>query len=331
MTTTASRAAVLAMLWSLPLSAQAPAAPSIQQSTTLRTLGDSMLHPEGIAWDARRQRWLVSSVRERKVLAVDARGERDFVTSGQDGLDAALSIAVDASRDLLWVASAALPQMLGYTEADAGRSRLFAFELGTGRLRRRVELPGTGRHGAGDLTVAPDGTVFASDNFSGAIYRVETLGVDTAALVVAPGQGLRSPQGIVLDGDRLLVADWSRGMQEVSLASGVVRPLAAPDPRALRGIDGLVRIGPREILGIQNGASPARVLHLTLRDDGAGIAQVQVADSPALEGGEPTQGTVVDGAFVYIANSPWGNYADDGTLRPGAHWPLPLLLRLPLR
>lgn len=328
------RMATLALTLASPpfdLSAQASPAPTSQQSTTLRTLADSMLHPEGIAWDARRQRWLVSSVRERKIIAVDASGERDLVTSGQDGLDAALAIALDPGRDLLWVASAALPQMQGFTSTDAGRSRLFAFELGTGRLRRRVELPGTGHKSAGDITVAPDGTVYASDGMSGALYRVETAGADTASLLVAPGQGLRSPQGIVLDGDRLLVADWSRGIHEVKLATGAVRPLEAPDPKALRGIDGFVRIGPRELLGIQNGASPARVLRLTLTDNGAGIAEVRVADQPALEAGEPTQGTVVDGAFVYIANSPWSNYTDDGTVRPGARWPRPLILRLPLR
>lgn len=313
------------------LALSSPGLSAQQHSTTLRTLTDSMLHPEGVAWDARRQRWLISSVRERKILAVDGSGERDLVTSGQDGLDAALAIAVDASRDLLWVASAALPQMQGFTSGDAGRSRLFAFELGTGRLRRRVELPGTGHKSAGDITVAPDGTVYASDGMSGALYRVERLGADTATLLVLPGQGLRSPQGIVLDGERLLVADWSRGIHEVNLATGAVRPLDAPDPKALRGIDGFVRIGPRELLGIQNGAASPRVLRLTLTENGAGIAEAQVADQPALEAGEPTQGTVVDGAFVYVANSPWSNYTDDGAIRAGARWPRPLLLRLPLR
>lgn len=315
----------------LDLTAQASSAPAAPRSTTLLTLADSLLHPEGIAWDARRQRWLISSVRQRKVVAVDGQGAaRDFVASGQDGLDAVLAIAVDPGRDLLWVTSAALPQMQGYSAADAGRSRLLAFDLATGTLRRRVTLPGQENHTVGDLTVAPDGSVYASDNFSGAMYRVDLKG-DTAALLVAPGQGLRSPQGIVPDGTRLLVADYSRGIRAVDLATGRVTPLVTPGGDDLRGIDGLVRVGDRILLGIQNGASPPQVVRLTLSQDGASLAGAEVADRPVPAGGDPTQGVVVDGAFVYVANSPWSNYADDGTILPGARWPRPLLLRLPLR
>lgn len=329
---TATLAAGLALL-PVQLAAQGSATPPpTQRSSALLTLPDSLLHPEGIAWDQARSRWLVSSVRQRKVVAIDAHGAAtDFVASGQDGLDAVLAIAVDPSRNLLWVTSAALPQMQGYTPADAGRSRLLAFDLASGRLRRRVELPGPGKHTAGDLAVAPDGAVYASDNLSGAMYRADPVSGDTAALLVPPGQGLRSPQGIVPDGARLLVADYSRGIRAVDLVTGAVTPLAASGGDDLRGIDGLVRVDARTLLGIQNGAAPPRLVRLTLSPDGAGIAAAEVADVPRPTGGDPTQGVVVDGALVFVANSPWSNYADDGAILPGARWPRPLLLRLPLR
>ncbi|HSB55500.1 MAG TPA: hypothetical protein VLD58_14165 [Gemmatimonadales bacterium] len=303
------------------------------RSTVLASLPDSLLHPEGIAWDGARRRWLVSSVRQRKVVAIDARGSTvDLVRSGQDGLDAALALGVDSARGLLWVASAALPQMTGYTPADAGRSRIFAFDLATGSLRRRIELPGNqGGHSVGDLTVALDGTVYASDNRSAAIYRIDPAGGDTARMILSSTSGLRSPQGIVPDGHRLLVADYSLGISAVDLATGAVTTLTPPAEGTVLGIDGLVRLDARRLIGVQNGTTPARVVRLTLTDDGAGVARVETLDRHLPEASEPTLGVLTGGAFVYVANSPWSNYDGDDAVRADAHWPSPVLLRLPIR
>lgn len=303
------------------------------RSTVLRTLTDSLLHPEGIAWDGARRRWLISSVRQRKIVAIDAQGEmRDLVHSGEGGLDAALAIGIDSARSLVWVASPALPQMQGYAATDEGRSRLFAFDLVTGQLRRRVELPAAqGGHTVGDLTVAPDGTVYASDGRSPAIYRVPPAGADTAQIVAANTTSLRSPQGIVLDGPRLLVADYSLGIVSVGLPGGDVRTLAAPAEGTPVGIDGLVRQDADHLIGVQNGTTPARIVRLTLNRDHSAILGIEVLDRHLPVAQEPTQGVLVGGAFVYVANSPWSNYDDDGALRPDPRWPLPVLLRLPIR
>jgi hypothetical protein len=305
----------------------------LRRSRVLLRLSDTLLHPEGIAWDGPRRRWLISSVRQRKVVAVDENGvARDLVRSGQNGLDAALAIAVDSSRDLLWVASAALPQQEGWMPADRGRSALFAFDLATGALRRRVQLPpASAGHSVGDLTVTADGTVYASDNGSPAVYLVSNTGADTATPIAADTPMLRSPQGLVYDGARLLVADYSLGIMEVDLASGAVRSLPSPPESTVLGIDGLVRLDEHHLLGVQNGLVPPRIVRLALAPDGRAITEVTPVDRYLPEATEPTQGVIVDGAFVYLANSPWSNYDDAGAPRTGVVWPAPLLLRLPLR
>lgn len=304
----------------------------LRRSAVFLELRDTLLHPEGIAWDGAGKRWLVSSVRQRKVVAIDARGEvKDLVRSGQDGLDAALAIGVDSARGLIWVASAALPQMLGWVEADTGRSHLFAFDLATGLLRRKVRLPVVeGGHSVGDLTVTSHGTVFASDTRAPAIYRVPPGSEDTALTVAAGTPMIRSPQGLVLDGERLLVADYSLGIESVDLATGAVRTIPAPPGATVLGIDGLVRLDRRTLIGVQNGLAPARIVRLTLSPDGLAITQVTPIDRHLPEASEPTQGVIVGGAYVYIANSPWSNYGDDGTPGAEATWPAPLVLRLPL-
>ncbi|HWA58400.1 MAG TPA: hypothetical protein VG692_14160, partial [Gemmatimonadales bacterium] len=142
---------------------------------------------------------------------------------------------------------------------------------------------------------------------------------------------LRSPQGIVPDGPRLLVADYSLGITAIDLSSGAVRTLTPPAQGTVLGIDGLVRLNERQLIGIQNGTTPARVVRLTLSPDGTAIDRVEAIDRYLPEASEPTQGMVTGGSYVYVANSPWSNYDDDGTVKAGARWPRPLLLRLPLR
>jgi hypothetical protein len=305
----------------------------LRRSAVLHQLPDTLLHPEGIAWDGAGNRWLVSSVRQRKVVAVDARGAvQDLIRSGQDGLDAALAIGVDSVRGLLWVASAALPQMQGWRAADTGRSNLFAFDLATGELRRKIRLPGVeGGHSVGDLTVTDDGTVFASDTRAPAIYQVSPDEGDSAITVAANTPMVRSPQGLVLDGSRLLVADYSLGIESVDLATGAVRTLPAPAGSTALGIDGLVRLDQNTLLGVQNGVSPARIVKLTLAPDGLSITRITPVDRHLPEASEPTQGVIVGRAYVYVANSPWSNYDDSGSTSAGANWPAPLLLRLPLK
>ena len=311
------------------LAATAP----LRRSQVLVQLRDTLLHPEGIAWDGARRRWLVSSVRQRKIVAVDQRGDAsDLVRSGQDGLDAALAIGVDSSQGLVWVASAALPQQLGWMPADSGRSAVLAFDLATGKLRRRVHLPVVaGGHSVGDLTVLTDGTVYASDTRSPALYRIAPAGGDTARVVVADNPLVRSPQGLVADGGRLLVADYSHGVLVVDPVTRSVQALPAPPGVTVLGIDGLVRQDQHHLIGVQNGISPPRIVRLTLSPDSKSITEVTQVDRYLPEAGEPTQGVMVEGAFVYLANSPWSNYDDAGRTRSGAEWPAPLLLRLRLR
>jgi hypothetical protein len=110
-----------------------------------------------------------------------------------------------------------------------------------------------------------------------------------------------------------------------------VRTIPAPPETTVLGIDGLVRQDHHHLLGVQNGVAPPRIVRLTLSPDGSAITEVTPVDRYLPEASEPTQGVVIDDAFVYLANSPWSNYDDAGAPRAGATWPAPLLLRLPLK
>lgn len=280
---------------------------------------------EDLAFDPATGRWFVSSVHRRRILTrAPGRPWRTFA-EGPCGL---LALGLDAPRRRLWAAWAGLPQVEGLTAAEAGRTGLVAFDLDSGREVARIALEGEG-HVLGDLTVGPDGTIYAADNRGGGLYLLRPGASTLEAL--APPRTFRSPQtpalleGIGLEG-ALLVPDYSRGLALLPLAGGPPRWLEAPPGVDLRGIDGLVVEGDR-IYAVQNGAAPNRILRLRLGPDRA-VASVEVL----LRLPEATHLLLRAGRLWILADNGWDRYTPQGALRPDRPpEPAPriLALRLP--
>ena len=114
-------------------------------STVAFTFVGPGLVPEGLAYDRGSDSFFVSSVRQRRILRVDwSRASRTFADRGA-GLWAALGLAVDEPRRRLWVATAALPEMVEAIPADKGRSALVALDLASGQVVARHERRATAR------------------------------------------------------------------------------------------------------------------------------------------------------------------------------------------
>jgi outer membrane protein assembly factor BamB len=304
---------------------------------------DSDFYPEGIAYDAKSGRLFVASVRHRKVAVIDrarAKGERDFVAepkSGDvDGLFAARAGAAARPRGRLWVTSAALPRMAGYADADSGRGVIHAFDLATGKRIARHELPqNPAGHVPGDVLVAADGAVYVTDSAYPAIFRVAPDAKnDAPAEEWLADTAFRSLQGQALsaDGKTLYVADYSHGIAAIDIANRSVRWLAPPAGMGVLGIDGLARHG-SDLIGVQNGMPPARIVRLGLsgRGEEERIASVTLLDRHLPVADEPTMGALVGDDFVYVANSLWEKYDDAGVRVRGKALAAPVLLQVSVK
>jgi len=244
---------------------------------------------------------------------------------------AALSMAVDSDRRRLWLTTAATPSMIDYRAAEhEGRTELLGFNLDSGLLVTRVAAPADGdRHELNDLVVEADGAVLVGDAPARAIYRLMP-GVDRFETVVAPGT-MFSPQGIVIlpDGGQTLIADYSRGLCLLG-SNGCVHVLKSPPNAWLGGIDGLSVVGRRELMAVQNGVTPNRVVRIRLTEDVDGVEAVDVLDLAHPEHDQPTLGEVVGDDFLYVANSLWGAWDREGNLVEGRKLSPPVILRIPL-
>jgi sugar lactone lactonase YvrE len=304
---------------------------SVVKSTVAFSIPEPDLLTEGIAYDAVTRRFFVGSVHHRKILQVDRDGRAtEFVGSGQDSLWAPLGMRVDSARRVLWVAAAAVPQMLGFDSAQDGRSGLFRYDLGSGRLTGRFLIPHDSvGHLLGDLTVARSGDVYASDSRAPIVWRLRA-GIDSLEPFVRSPLIL-SAQGLALTSDEraLYLADYARGILRIDLASRSAL-LIPRRPNVLAiGIDGLYLVGNR-LIGIQNGMEPHRVVALSVSARGDSLIGLEVLERRHPAHAEPTLGVMVGRELYYIANSQWERFGETGTVERPDELAFPTVLRLRL-
>ncbi|MDE3154474.1 MAG: hypothetical protein KGN76_05190 [Acidobacteriota bacterium] len=274
------------------------------RSSVAFTLPDPGLLAAGVAVDPQNGDVYVASVRERKIVRRTADGTvSDFITAGQDGFLAGASLALDLPRHLLYATTSAVPFMMGYRPEDRDRSGVFAFDLATGRLVRKVFLPTDHRrHFLNALAVSRTGIVFVADSGSPGIYRLAPGADDLEGLTAA--RPFRSTQGLALSADdrTLYVADYADGLRAIDLATGAVRRIAAPAGVWLGGLDGLSPV-PGGFVAVQIGVRPERVLGLRLDPQGRRLTAVDILEMNHPDYAGPVQGALDRGAFLYVANS----------------------------
>lgn len=266
--------------------------------------------PEGLAWDPTRQELLVGSMAKRQVLAAGADGVTRAVTQpAQDGMPGALGIAVDPTRDRLFVAAVAMPMMQGYDPAaDEGRAAVYGFMLASGATVGWWPAPSSSQ--CNDLVALRDGSVLVTDTSTGAVLRKDPQAASGTPLSpLVPEGTFFAPNGIVeLEGERAIVVADFEGLHRVELRDGTVQALPPPPGvLTLSGIDGLERRG-TTLVGIQNVIGNGRVWALQLDADGRRLVSGRILDDdhPSYRG--PTTGAIAGDRFLYLADASlqWG-------------------------
>ena len=124
------------------------------------------------------------------------------------------------------------------------------------------------------------------------------------------------------------MADFSRGISIVEIATRKVRPLAHPRGVTLHSVDGLYT-DDLSLVAIQNGPGMERVVVFGLDPAGEKVTGVRVLEGRSPELAAPTTGAVAGRDFYYIANSGLDALGEDGKLKPGARPKRPGSCELP--
>ena len=294
-------------------------------------LAEKGLITESVAYDPLEKAFYISSVHKRKIVKIAANGRTTDFSHTSDNCWSVLGMKVDAKRRKLWVCTTAFPQMQGYDSTLSGKAALMQYNLKTGKLAHRYFAPNNGQiHAFGDLALHPKtGLPFVSDSDSPTIFTVNEKSDTLVAWLQSDAATLPSLQGLDFtpDGKTLFCADYSNGLFAVDVAKKTLQHLSTPDSCVVSGTDGLYFLN-GNLLGIQNGTNPQRVVRFRLSRSQSAIQGLDVleANNPLFQ--EPTLGVVVGNEFYYIANSQWESVSEKGVAAPDKDWKPHTILRL---
>ncbi|MBD2752818.1 glutaminyl-peptide cyclotransferase [Spirosoma validum] len=183
-------------------------------------------YPEGIAYSAQLDRFLVTSIPFGKIGTVSTSGQYEDLLSAPE-LISGIGMKVAGNRVFVCVGDQG--RSIKSTSASTRQTaELLVFNLTTRALERRSDLdaliPADEPNFANDVTLAPDGTAYVTDSFSPVIYKVAPDG--TASVLARDNVKFASPtfglNGIAYHPNGyLIVANTGQGkLYKVDLMNG---------------------------------------------------------------------------------------------------------------
>jgi len=286
---------------------------------------------ENITWDKNADSFLLGSVRNGEIIRLDKKGQRNVFIAAPDTNEkrwAVVDLEADNARDLLWVATASMPQYNGMTNENLGDSALLKYQLSSGKLLQTIQLPTPQKPDLISLVhVSAQGDVYVLNSFKKMILKLPQ-GKDT----LEPLLGLKDyddVRAITTDdtGRFLYFADFARGLFVVDLEGKKIGGLGDPETMVLGGTEEMI-YQDGALIVVQNGFKPSRVMRVKLKNP-ANIDKLIPIEASNPNFDVPTNGTLTDSHFYYIGNSQWSKMDMMGNLLAEQQWSELRIMRSP--
>ena len=249
--------------------------------------------PEGIEYDQANDRFLTGSLAEGSIFEIGADGSVTAVVTDPE-LVSSVGIEVDEPRDRLIVANSDFRVFQGQSN---GQAKVGVFNLTTGERVAMVDVGAELDAGAdaaffcNDVTVADDGTIFATDTRQNVVYAVDAAYEPSVLHRFEPMEGL-ALNGIVHHQNGYLLVIGSGNLYKVPVEDpGATAQVTLAEPVA--GADGLTWMADGRLAVISNSSSS--VVALSSSDD---WASAEVAGVARFEGQATTGAAVGDDIYV---------------------------------
>lgn len=177
--------------------AQAPASPTAPVGVPIWTVTEGMDSPESAYFDPTSGFVYVSQI-GGQAADRDGNGRISKLTLDGDVVAANWVTGLNAPKGL---------RSFRGTLYTADLDEIVGIEISSGRItsRVKVDIGGAGTF-FNDLDMAPDGTLYTSDSFGNRIFAIK----DARASVFFEGEDILLPNGVLVDGPRLIVASDGR-------------------------------------------------------------------------------------------------------------------------
>ena len=250
------------------------------------------LIPEGLAWDANRKVFYLSSLAQRKIVQITPDSHAsDFVPAGRDLLLPVLGIRLDPRDNSIWADT---------MEEASGKAELVHFDP-SGILLGRFTINDSAKHGFNDLIVRRSGEVILTDSLNDRVFRFDPGKKAFSRLTLH--RELFYPNGIALSSDdkTLFVAD-SIGVIRIDLENLTSADINPGPHSTLAGADGLYWYN-GSLIAVQNGIGSPRIAAFKLSADSTRVTRTTVLESRSQFMSLPTTGAIRGSDFYFISNS----------------------------
>ena len=284
--------------------------PPVHNSQLIATLHNLDVRPENIAFDIKRNTFLLGNTGTFELIRCSRMGACvPLITPkvGEKGF--VLGLKVNRGASAVWA-----------TKNTPKGASLNCYDLETGKLLRTASI--LGKHVFNDLAISSIGGVYVTDTAEGSVYQ---LAPGTVALQrMAPQHTFTAANGIAISADETLlyVSTWEDGIDVIDLRTGAVAAMIHPEGICLAFIDGLYATK-KSLIAIQNGPMLPRIVEFRLGANRLQITAMRVLErrSPAFDG--ITTGVIVGNNLYYVADPQTDKQSGD-SLRPLQIFSLPV-------
>lgn len=275
------------------------------------TIPDNDLIPEGIAYDAERKEFYISSTYKRKIIKLREDGSyEDFIKEQQDGIYGVLGMRVDTKRRILWAASGTAGKDMpakGEDSTMTGNSGVFKYDLNTGKLIKKYMLPKDSvMYFLNDLVVADDGTVYITETRNGDIYTIAPSKDELELFYSLPEPAFANGIDITPDQQHLYVAWYSAPRDKfgrLNIHTRKLDTIAIPS-EWMTGADGLYFYNNSLVVVMPDPEhSTDEIVQYKLDTSMVKISERNMLAKDDTLFSQPTTGVVVGNKLYYIASS----------------------------
>jgi hypothetical protein len=266
--------------------AAAPSAPAAALDTL--EFDAPGIEPLGLAHDAVSRRFVLGDRKAHRLLVIDEVSRRvvNYVSAASAGFFEDLTaFTIDSRRGDLWVVSVS-------GEGEASASVLHKLQLVSGRgLGEARTAPAASPVRFVDVTVTPDGTVYALDAADSRIFRLRPGG---RALESVMRLDARRPTAFTAADDRTLYVAAEKGLVRVDLGARSAAPVRSVE--ALTSFESLSwRAG--SLIGVERLGDSSLVVRIPLDASGVRAQPRHVLAASA----DATVGALAGDAYYYVA------------------------------
>jgi hypothetical protein len=246
------------------------------------------LDPEGI--ETLGQDWIVGSMTNGSLYRIDRSGVTTLLWQETEPGRRLFGVRHDPQRNIVWACS---------NGADDNHAQPQLLRIALGPIAAtRWQVPDP-RALCNDIALLPGGAVAISDSQRGAVWQLDPNG-QWRTLAKAGTFGYPNGLTYLAQARQVVVADL-RGLWTIDLAAARVAVIAEQATFS-GGIDGLYAAG-GELIAIQNGTRPHRVLRIALSADARRVQRVTAIASNLQELAAMTTAAVERGTITVLAGS----------------------------